>query len=390
MMRFITTIFVAALSFPSFATVEGYKDIYLDREALINVHSIYCGANLQNLRALKNNYIYTNTEYIEEGTYYFSSGYGNFSYTFKALPGQDPKQLLARGLLTAGNTNKADMVKEVCIVGKLAGVPQQLAKNINKKTLSADDPQWNATMVKLAMFGKPAFGEGVYTDQRTTGKHDAKNKAVYDANQAYLTKAKALFATRFEEIENSLPKQLEDAIKYAYQEDGFLANKVYPAIKEPTVWTSIAKERYDDQQHILAQKKAWDQVIQKNFDWFFTLTTKGNQLKSVKRSNSAAERINGRVIEKVSTISALFENGKTLHLDILISSEKLPSSVFLSLAEIKQEADAIRNSPIAGSKETREPINLPNKLDVYSTAEKTVIFFSPYREKTLGDTFRYQ
>lgn len=97
---------LATLAMPLLATVEGYKDIYLDRESPINVHSIYCGANLQNLRTLKNSYVYTNSEHIEEGTYYFSSAYGDFSYTFKAVEGQDPSQLISRGLLTAGKHKK--------------------------------------------------------------------------------------------------------------------------------------------------------------------------------------------------------------------------------------------------------------------------------------------
>ncbi len=389
-MRIIFTVVLVLLAVPLFATVEGYKDIYLDREKPINIHSIYCGANLQNIRALKNSYIYTNSERIEEGTYYFSSAYGDFSYTFKPVQGQDPKQLLSRGLLTAGKTNKSEMVIELCIVGNIPGIPAQLSKSIGKTTLSVEGPEWDAMMVKLAMFGKPAFGEGVYVDQRTTSKYDAKNKAVYDANQAYIVRAKELFKAKFEVITSSLPKQLEDGIKYAYQEDGFLATKTYPVVKEPTVWTPISKERYDDQQRRLAQEMAWDQVIQKNFDWFFKLTTKGNALKSVTPSETSDVKINGRVIEQTSTLSALFEDGKTLKLEFLISSEALPREVFASLADIKKEADSVRGSAVAGSRETRAPVEPPSEIDVYSTAEKMVIFFSPFREKSLGDTYSYE
>ncbi|MFT7560502.1 MAG: hypothetical protein ACI93R_002422 [Flavobacteriales bacterium] len=282
------------------------------------------------------------------------------------------------------------MIKEFCIVGQIAGIPQQLAKNIGTTTLSAEDPQWDVTMVKLAMFGKPAFGEGVFTDQRTTGKHDAKNAAVNDANKAYIAKAKQLFDSKFKEISASLPQRLEDGIKYAYQEDGFIEKKTYPVIKEPTVWTAISKERYNDQQRQRTQKIAWDQIIQKNFDWFFALTTKDNELQSVKLSKLSSASLNGRVIEQVSTITALFDDDRTLELDFLIRSKELPREVFASLEEIKREADSVRGSAIAGSRETRTPIDPPNDLDVYSSAEKTVLFFTPFREKALGDTYRYQ
>ena len=145
---------------------------------------------------------------------------------------------MGRGLKTS---NQANLVKEYCIVGKVDGLPQQLTRSMNKMTLSVEDPQWDLTMKKLAMFGKPAFGEGVYTDQRTLAKHNAADQAVYDANQAYLAGAKSLFEAQFEEIANTLPKRLADGIAYAYQEDGFIQSKVYPVIEKPLVWTVTAE-----------------------------------------------------------------------------------------------------------------------------------------------------
>ncbi|TYK67252.1 hypothetical protein [Colwellia echini] len=377
-------------SLPLLATIEGYNDIYLDRESKINVHSIFCAPNLDNLNALKNSYIYTNTEHIEQGTYYFSSAYGNFTYTFKAIEGQNPQQLLFRGLLTNDNTNKDNMVKEVCIVGPMQGLPPKLIKNLSKFTISPQDPEWDATMKQLAMFGKPAFAEGVYVDPRTTAQHDSKNKAVYNANQVYLTTAITLFEAKFSEISTTLPQKLKAAIEYANQQDGFLVTKTYPVIQEPTVWTPIAKERYDDQQSQLAQERAWDFIIQENFDWFFNLTTRGNTLQSVQLSGISELAVRDQVIEQTSTVSATFANGKKLYLDFLIKSKPLPKTIFYSLAEIEQEANAIRGSAIASSRKTRTPIQPPTTLDVYSNVEKTVIFFSPFREKTMGDGYSYQ
>jgi len=63
---------------------------------------------------------------------------------------------------------------------------------------------------------------------------------------------------------------------------------------------------------------------------------------------------------------------------------------FASLKEITQEADSVSGSAINGSRENRKPIKPPNDLDVYSLGEKIVIFFTPFREKILGDTYRYQ
>ena len=85
-------------------------------------------------------------------------------------------------------------------------------------------------------------------------------------------------------------------------------------------------------------------------------------------------------------------NGKSLELDFLVKSEKVEPSVFHSMKKIKTQAELIRNNPIASAKKAREPIKLPKagSLTVYSPTEKTVIFFSPFREKSYGDTYRYQ
>lgn len=387
-MKIVIGIILATVWTQSLA-VDGYEDIYLDREAKINIHSIFCGKNLKNLRALKGAYIYTNTANIEKGTYYYTSPYGKFSYTFSPIPEQDPTQLLSRGLLTAGKTKKSEMIKELCIVGQIPGLPKKLSDNIGKKSLSVEDPEWDALMVKYGFFGKPAFGKGVYKDSRTLAKHDAHDLKVYDANQAYLKKIESLFSTQFKALASGLPKRFKEAVQYAYQEDGFLEDKVYPIIKEPAVWTAVAKDRYDTQQRHLGQEIAFDKIIQKNFDWFFKLTKKGNELTSVTLLKGSKFKWNGQVLEQVATIRATFKNGKSLELDFLIRSEKVSREFFASLDEVKKAAVLVRNSAIMGSKKPKIPVALPTQLKVYSNAEKMVLFFSPFREKNLNDTYRH-
>jgi len=372
--------------------VEGYPDIYLDREQPVNIHSIFCGPNLKNMRGLRPSYIYTNSEHIKKGTYYFSSAYGDYSYTFNTIAGQDPTKIMARGILIGGKTDKKDMKKEICIVGKIAGLPNVLNKNIGKVTLAVEGPEWDQAMVKYKMFGKPAFGKGVFEDQRTTAKNDALDKQVFDANQAYLKEEERLFQIEFDKIAKQLPAKLTKAIKYAHQEDGFLKNKTYPTINEPKVWTVISKKRYEDQQRHLAQEKDWDIVIQKNFDWFFNLVGRDNLLQSTQVIAGSPVKWNGQKLQQTTTVKAIFANGKSLELDFLVSSEKVERSAFDTMQEIKKQSNLIRNNPIASSKKPREPISLPKagSLRVYTPTEKTVIFFSPFREKSLGDTYRYQ
>lgn len=362
------------------------KDVYLDREQPVQVHSIFCGQDLKNIRGLKNNYVYTNSDNISPGRYYYSSAYGDFSYVYKAIDGKDPNVLMERTLLTSTQTPSK---KEYCIVGKVDGLPQQLTRVMGKTVLSVEDPQWDATMKKLAMFGKPAFAEGVYTDQRTLAKQDSANQKVYDANQAYLKAAKGLFETQFEALVAGLPQRLEDGIAYAYQEDGFLSNKVYPTIKEPAVWTVTAEKRYQQQQSNLHQKKQWDVLIQQNFDWFFALTDKGNKVTSVSIKGAATTEIKDRVFTKVSTVAAKFENGKVLELDFTVTSEEIPASVFWSIDEIKNKTDALRNDIRVRTSRELPTIAPPTELDIYSDAEKMVLFFTPFRANNAGDNYRY-
>jgi len=386
----LSVLFLASVS-ASIMAVEGYEDIYLDREQPVNIHSIFCGANFDNINALKAAYIYTNSEFIEKGTYHFTSSFGNFSYTFNTFGDKDPHQLMSRGTLTNGQTQKSQMKKEACIVGKIPGLPNKLLKNIGKKTLTVDDPEWNQTMAKYGMFGKPAFGKGVYKDQRTASQHDGHDQKVFDANQAYQKALEKQFAKAYKKITRKLPKQLKDAVKYAHQEDGFLASKVYREVKEPSVWTPTSKERYNDQSRKLAHEKSWDIVIQKNFDWLFALTGKDNKLKKTKVEAVSSPNWVGQTLEQKVTVSGIYADGKTLALDFIVKSGKADRSIFDSLEDIKKESHLMRNSPIARSKKPREPVAAPKKasLEVYTPTEKVNIFFSQFREKALGDGYRW-
>ena len=244
-----------------------------------------------------------------------------------------------------------------------------------------DDPEWNQTMSKYGMFGKPAFGKGVYKDQRTASHHDAHDQKVFRANQAHLDVLAKQFTKEYKRITRKLPRELKDAVKYANQEDGFLKTKTYPEIKEPTVWTPISKERYNDQMRQRAQEKSWDVVIQDNFDWLFALVGKDNKLKKSEVKVIAEPKWHDQTLKQTATVNATFADGKTLSLDFVIKSEKVDRQLFESLDDIKKASHLMRNSPVARSKEPRAPIELPKKgsLKVYSPTEKVNIFFSPFR-----------
>lgn len=370
--------------------VEGYKDIYIDRERDIVIHGIVCGMDLKNIRTFKPSYVFTNTDTISKGTYYYDSPYGNYSLTFNTT---ENIAVMAQGLLKKGQTKKEDMVKKICIVSKVKGLPNALNNNLNKLTLKANDPNWDKVMTQYTFVsGKPAYGKGVFQDNRTTANFDKADQEIFDSNQQYLKEIETIFSKEYKKIARTLPKKLKDAIKYAYKTDGFLAGKTYPPIKEPTVWTHTAKERYHDLSRQRSQTIAWDKVIQENFDWFFTLVGKDNKLKTTHLISKTKPQWNGRILEQVATVQAKFKDGKSLELDFLITSSKVDPEVFDTMEIIKKKSHLIRNNPIASSKKPRSSVKLPTSksISVYTPTQKEVIFFSAFRNKTLGDTYRYK
>ena len=382
----LVTLFISTSSF----AVEGYTDIYLDREKTIYIHGITCAPNANNLKAFKAAVVFTNTESIEKGTYYFDSPYGKYSYTFNTT---NNPATLNRGMLRAGQINKSQMEKNVCIVSKIQGLPAPLLRSISRTTLQADDPTWSKKMKQYTFIaGKPAYAKGIYEDTRTANKNSAAAKEIFDANQQYAKGIESLFREKFKKISNKLPQQLTDAIKYAHQETGSFEGKVYPPIKEPAVWTSLAKERYNDMSRQRSQRIEWDVITQKNFDWLFALVGQKNALKSTKLLTPSKLTWNGAILEKTATVEAVFANGKKLELDFLVKSSKVDTDIFATMPDIKKAILLSRTNAVVAYRREITPIKPPTEksLSVYSPTRKVVIFFSDFRAKKLGDTYRYK
>ena len=151
---------VALVTSLSATAVEGYQDIYLDKQKDIVVHGLMCGDNLNNLNKLRPAAVFTNTPEIEKGTYYYKSAYGEYSLTFNTT---ENAAVMARGLLKGGKTAKSDMEQQLCIVKDVEGLPAALRRYLKKTTIKADDENWEATMKNYELVaGKPAFGKGQY------------------------------------------------------------------------------------------------------------------------------------------------------------------------------------------------------------------------------------
>ncbi|MEH6347564.1 MAG: hypothetical protein V7785_20885, partial [Bermanella sp.] len=210
--------------------------------------------------------------------------------------------------------------------------------------------------------------------------------------QQYLKKAEQIFSKEYNKIARKLITKLSDAIKYAHKADGSFVGKTYSSIKEPAVWTPTSKERYNDLSRIRTQNIAWDKVIQENFTWYFNLVGKDNKLEKIQLIPTSNPHWNGPILEQIATVEAKFEDGNSLELDFLITSRKVNTEIFDTMKIIKEKSYLVRNNPIASSKEARKPIKLPNSnsIDVYTPAEKKVNFFSLFRAKALGDTYRYK
>ncbi len=380
-----------ALSVSLAHAVEGYKDVYLDREQDIVIHSVFCG-DVNKFNSLRPSYVYTNTTKIDEGTYYYATSYGDYSFTFKPIEGQS-EHLRIRGLLKAGQTQKEQMVVDTCLVGPLQGLPPKLLNSLTQKILTSNDPNWDKTMIQYgSVAGRPAFAAGVYEDPRSTARNSEYDQKVYDTNQQYMEAAQQHFASRSEQLQNGLPKKLEDAIKYARQEDGATKGKIYPPIAEPAVWTTTSQKRYNDALSRQRQERDWDKVIQDNFDWLFSVIGRDNNVTSVQRVPTSPAQWNGQVLEQKVTVAASFGDGKSLEIDFVIKSEKVNRNIFDSLEDIAKKSNAARKSIIGGTKKVRDLIDptQAKTLKVYSPTKKINLFFSPFRGKKAGDSWRYK
>ena len=374
----------------SIFAVDGYEDIYIDREQDIVIHGVLCGENLNNLAALKPGYVFTNTESILKGTYYYNSPYGNYSFTFNVT---ENESAMIRGLLKEGQTKKEQMIKSICLVNDIEGLPNAARVNLKKKVLKANDPQWDQIMKNYTFVtGKPAYGKGVFKDNRTSQSHAKADEKIYEANQKYLAKFEKLFKSPFNQVTKDLPQKVKNAINFARKSDGKLTTKTYPKVKRPAVLTPTSKERYEDLKRQRQQKIAWDKVMQLNIDWLFNIVGRNNKLVNSKLITKSKPKWNGQSFEQVATIEARFKNGKSLELDFLISSNKVDSEVFDTMETIKKKAELVRNNPIASSKKPRETVKMPTAEEVkaYSSVEKEEVFFSLFRNKKPGDSYRYK
>jgi len=358
--------------------VEGYQDHFLDREQTIYIHNILCG-DLNNLATLKPAFVYSNSQNIAEGTYYFSTKYGNYSYTIKPIEGQ-PEQLQLRGLLTAGQTQKEQMKIDYCIVKPLDAAPAALNSKITQVTLAPDDSNWATTMEQYALVaGRPAFAPEQYEDPRASAEFADYDQAFYQNNQTILTDLEAKFESQAEQYRKTLPDQFRQAWAYAKQEDGATTGKHYPPIEEPAVWTPTSKERYNDQVRMQQQERAFDELIQQTFDWLFAQVGKDSDLVSSDiTSIEPAEWTDAQRHQKL-ILANKFDNGKVLQLTFYINSERVNIELFESLDDIKAKSNNKRQSLDIQRNQPREKLSAYNSFDVYSPVEKVNLFFSPFR-----------
>lgn len=142
--------------------VEGYKDIYVKSNKDIYIHTIYCGKDFRDISSFSPSVVYTNTKSIEKGTYYFDSAFGKYSQSFNNVEGESDS-LRARGILSKGQTLKAQMKVEFCLVDKDSRFPKILNGRVTKDILKSDDPSWNKKMKNYTLyFGKPAYEKDKY------------------------------------------------------------------------------------------------------------------------------------------------------------------------------------------------------------------------------------
>jgi hypothetical protein len=358
--------------------IEGYDDIYLDREQDILIHSILCG-DLNNLATLKPAFVYNNSQSIEEGTFYFSTKYGNYSYTFKPVEDQ-PEQVQLRGFLGPGQTQKEQMKIDYCLVKPLEGAPAQLNTQLTQTLLTADDPSWTTSMEKYALIaGRPAFAAEQYQDPRAMVLFAQYDLEFYENNKAIVKKLEDSFEQQSKEHINKLPEQFKQALAYAKQEDGATKNKQYPPIAEPAVWTPTSKALYEDKVRMQQQERAFDELIQQTFDWLFTQIGKESNLVASRISETTPANWVDNQRQQSVTLSTTFDNGKTLSLIFKINSAKANAELFESLETIKEKSNIKRQSLDIQRNQPRAMHGGYSSFDVYSPVARVNLFFSQFR-----------
>jgi hypothetical protein len=141
-------------------SVDGHKDIYINSDEDIIVHHIICG-DLNKMNNLKQITVFTNSEQIEEGSYFFNSAFGEFSYTFKQLEAGSP--IMERSMLRGVETDSSKAAKDMCAVKLDERLPKRVGKYLSTELLPANAPRWEEAMNRLAAeAGRPALSKGVY------------------------------------------------------------------------------------------------------------------------------------------------------------------------------------------------------------------------------------
>lgn len=158
-MKKLITILMLTSSTVAFS-VEDSRDIYLNKKMDIIVHGLMCGEDLNNLNRLKPSVVFTNTAEVEQGTYYYKSAYGEFSYTFTET---ENDAVMVRRFLKKEQTPEDKSINEFCIVKDVEGLPAPLRNYLNKTTLKASDSNRPQIMKNYELVaGKPAYGKGEY------------------------------------------------------------------------------------------------------------------------------------------------------------------------------------------------------------------------------------
>lgn len=370
--------------------IDGLKDQYLDRESDIYMHTILCSKDKQRLTNLKPTLIYNNSKDIQQGTYYYSSAYGKFSYSYKFVEKQ-PNSVMIRAFLSEGQKQFDQNKVEICLVKKMNTLPAQFNSKISTLVIKPNDPKWNQYMAQGSMLtGKPAFAKGIYEDPRKTKDRGVYAKSVFEANQKFISAIENEYELKAQSITKKIKEEIQKAVAYAKQEDGFLENKVYKKVKEPAVWTHVSKQRYQDQLHSLRVEMEFDKLTQKNFDWFYSLVGRANPLTNVSLVNEPKGQWKDKILSKLITYELTFADNKKLHLDFTINSDKVNKKYFASLEAIeKDQYNREHNANAFDDKKQELPkVEDAKNLKVYSSREKINLYFSIFSSKKLGDTYR--
>ena len=251
---------------------------------------------------------------------------------------------------------------------------------LTQLVLAPDNEQWATTMEQYALVaGRPAFAAQQYEDPRAKASFAQYDHDFHQHNLAIIADLEHQFEQRSAQYQQALPEQFKQAVAYAKQQDGATFGKQYPVIEEPAVWTPTSKERYNDQVRMQQQERAFDELIQQTFDWLFAQVGRESQLTSSNISVVNDARWVNNLRQQTLTLSSTFDNEKILDLVFVIESEKVNRELFESLETIMEASNIKRQSLDIQRNQPRALLAGNDNFEVYSPAEKTNLFFSPFR-----------